>query len=591
MIGAAGLAAAVAAAVSVLVSSDGNNKGLIALVLALVVATPIAVGLWAWYQGPYRRFGLLLIAAGFVWLPAAFAASANDVLYSVGRVSFWLAELLTITLMLSFPSGRLTTGFERALVWATAGLIAVFYMPTAFLVERFPEPGFATTCRGDCPRNVFMATSGEPAFVNAWVVPLREVATLLIFLAVVVILWRRIRGASTLMRRTLTPVLVLAISRFLLLISAVIIRRAFVASEALEPVLWLLVLFLPALAVAFLVGLLRARLFVADSLERLSAKIRNGSSAHGDLRTIVAETLGDPTLEVVYWQPGAPGSWISDGGRQVDPPGQRTGRAVTEIRDHDRLVAAFVHDEALREDPAFVQTAAALALGGLESQRLAAEVDASLQELRESRVRIQAAADDERRRIERDLHDGAQQRLVALRIRLGLAAEMMQSDPLRATAMVREFGGEVEAAIDDVRSLAQGVYPSLLADMGLEHALASAARRSPSAATTTIACEDVRRYPADVESAVYFSCLEAMQNAAKHAAGADSVSISVRDGDGVLRFEVRDSGPGFDRGSLRRGSGLTNMEDRIVAVGGQLTITSRPGEGTRVGGAIPVSTA
>ena len=147
MIAAAGLAAAVAAAVLVLSTSGSSNKGLIALVLALVVATPVAVGLWAWYQGPHRRFGVLLIVAGFAWLPSAFAASGNDVLYSVGRVSFWLTELLTIALMLAFPSGRLITRLERALVWAGAVLVAVCYLPTAFLVERFPEPGLATTCR------------------------------------------------------------------------------------------------------------------------------------------------------------------------------------------------------------------------------------------------------------------------------------------------------------------------------------------------------------------------------------------------------------------------------------------------------------
>ena len=250
-------------------------------------------------------------------------------------------------------------------------------------------------------------------------------------------------------------------------------------------------------------------------------------------------------------------------------------------------MAAFVHDETLCENPEFVQAVGAFALGSLENRRLVDEVDASLNQLRESRARIQAAADDERRRIERDLHDGAQQRLVALRIRLGLAAEMMEDDPVRAAALVRTFGIEVEDAIEDVRSLAHGVYPSLLADMGLEEALASAARRFP--LSTTVTCDNIRRYPADVESAVYFSCLEAMQNTAKHAPDADSISISVRDGGSVLRFEVRDNGSGLDHVPVRPGAGLVNMEDRMVAVGGQLTIQSVRGAGISVSGTIPIS--
>jgi signal transduction histidine kinase len=215
---------------------------------------------------------------------------------------------------------------------------------------------------------------------------------------------------------------------------------------------------------------------------------------------------------------------------------------------------------------------------------LAARVESSLREVRASRARILAAADEERRRIERDLHDGGQQRLVALRIRLELAEEMMKQDPAVARNMLHVLGGEVDAALDELRSLAAGVYPSLLAARGLPDALRTAALQSPVPASVEVDGSD--RYPSEVETAAYFCCIEALQNVAKHAPEASSVVIALnRNGD--LRFEVRDDGPGFAV-EAASGDGLVNMRDRVAAVGGDLEIQSTPGTGTLVAGTIPV---
>jgi signal transduction histidine kinase len=211
-------------------------------------------------------------------------------------------------------------------------------------------------------------------------------------------------------------------------------------------------------------------------------------------------------------------------------------------------------------------------------------VESSLTELRESRARILAAADDERRRIERDLHDGGQQRLVALRIRLELAEEVMSQDPGRARSVLHRLGGEVDAALDELRSLAAGVYPSLLSARGLSDALRTAALQSPM--PTSVKVDGSDRYPREVETAAYFCCVEALQNVAKHAPGATSVTVFLsRNGD--LRFEVRDDGPGFVVDDAT-GHGLLNMRDRIAAVGGTLEIRSVLGAGTAVVGTIPV---
>jgi signal transduction histidine kinase len=184
------------------------------------------------------------------------------------------------------------------------------------------------------------------------------------------------------------------------------------------------------------------------------------------------------------------------------------------------------------------------------------------------------------------LHDGAQQRLVALRIRLELAAEAVAAGSAEPVALLRELGVEAEVALEEVRSLAHGLYPAPLADLGLAGALQAVALCGP--VPTTVIAEAGRRYPRDVETAAYFCCLEAMQNAAKHASGATVIRVMLSEGEGALGLEVRDDGPGFDPERSRRGTGLTNMRDRVAAVGGELEVRSAPGTGTRVLAVIPL---
>jgi signal transduction histidine kinase len=223
-----------------------------------------------------------------------------------------------------------------------------------------------------------------------------------------------------------------------------------------------------------------------------------------------------------------------------------------------------------------------------DHHRLAAEASSLLGAVRDSRARIQTAADDERMRIERDLHDGAQQRLIALRIRLELAAELMGEAPpsgAEEAAALRRFGDDVQEALDAVRSLASGIYPASLADHGLVAALRTAALQNE--VPTTLLAAGVRRHSREIESTAYFCCLEALQNAAKHARGASAAVIELWDED-TLRLEVRDDGAGFDPEDVTGGVGFTSMRDRLAAVGGELTITSSPGRGTRVCASIPI---
>jgi signal transduction histidine kinase len=213
------------------------------------------------------------------------------------------------------------------------------------------------------------------------------------------------------------------------------------------------------------------------------------------------------------------------------------------------------------------------------------ELRGQAEDLRESRARIVASGDAERRRVERNLHDGAQQNLVALAVNLRLARDILAEDPDAAGEMLDEIAGEVKRTIQELRELAHGIYPPLLADSGLGEALRAAASRSP--LPVSVAADEIGRYSPDIEAAIYFCCLEALQNAAKHAPGA-SVELRVWEESGGLLFSVIDSGPGFDAASARKGHGFVNMADRLGAIGGTVRWQSEPGHGAQIRGSIPL---
>ena len=220
----------------------------------------------------------------------------------------------------------------------------------------------------------------------------------------------------------------------------------------------------------------------------------------------------------------------------------------------------------------------------LKNVGLTSDLEARLEELRASRQRLVSAQDEERRRLERNLHDGAQQHLVALKVKLGLAEMLLTRDPEKATTTLKELKDDADEALETLRDLARGIYPPLLAEKGLTVALESQARKAT--VPVVVDAVDVTRYPQDLEAAVYFCCLEALQNTQKYA-GATKVTIRLCSVDRELRFEVEDDGCGFDTTHARRGAGITNMGDRLDALGGVLSVVSQPDGGTRVSGALP----
>jgi len=207
-----------------------------------------------------------------------------------------------------------------------------------------------------------------------------------------------------------------------------------------------------------------------------------------------------------------------------------------------------------------------------------------IEELRASRQRLVAAQDEERRKIERNIHDGAQQQLVALAMKLRLAKQLAGRDAVKTETLLDELETESSEALENLRDLARGIYPPLLADMGLGAALEAQARKS--SIPVTVHSDGVGRFPQETEAAVYFCALEALQNVAKYA-GATQVAVRLSEDDGYMRFVVTDDGVGFDLKTSKYGTGLQGMADRLAALGGEFSVTSSPGEGTAVTGRVP----
>ncbi len=269
----------------------------------------------------------------------------------------------------------------------------------------------------------------------------------------------------------------------------------------------------------------------------------------------------------------------------VSHAGQLFGLIVAERARHaDRLAGAA--DVTLEEVAREVGVA-------LNKARLDAALQESLQQLRvqaaelqASRTRLVAAADEERRRIERNLHDGAQQHLVALAVKVRLLEQVSEKDPERARTLMDQLQDDVKAAVDELRALAHGIYPPLLSSRGLGEALTAASRRASLPAH--VDSNGLGRYTPEVEAAVYFCCVEALQNAGKHAGSGASAGIRLWQEEGRLHFEVTDDGSGFESNGQSAGAGLTNMRDRLGAVGGTITVESAPGKGTRLCGMVPL---
>ena len=532
-------------------------------------------------RGGELRFGRALLGAGFLWSVSALTASHNPLAYSVGHVSQWFAVLAAAYLLLTYPSGRLRVGRQRTLFVCAVLLAGLLFLPTV-LVGQFPHPSQWSTCSSSCPRNVFSLRDATPAVVSHLVVPVRQVLVVILFAAIAAAVTQRARNARPLLGQFYAPLAVAAIGQVVLFAVYFPLRAAVPSSVVVTVAGWIFVLSIPTIGLVCGAGRLDRRVQTATALERMARSL--GADANAvDVRLALARALKDPSLRILHSFPGDSHAWVDESGSPVQPADADPARNVTHISSGNWSIA-IVHDASLADS--LVHTTGSYVLARLEMSRLTDELRDSLRDLAESRASRLTAEQDARQKIERDLHDGAQQRLVALRVKLGLAASVLAERDLAGAEMLRALEADVDATIDEVRALARGIYPPLLARTGLRDALRSASRGA--GLPTTVHANGLGRYGADIETTVYFACSEALQNAVKHARTATGVTISVWQDD-RLRFEVRDDGAGFDLPTTPYGTGLTNLSDRLAAVGGAITIQSAPGQGTLLAGTIPVA--
>ncbi len=535
----------------------------------------LAAGYTVWERRPGNRIGPLMVATGFAWFVGTYGASRDLVIdrLAVGFQGWY--DVLLAALLLVYPTGRLIGMAPRLVLAAFGGLMAV---RAAFrLAFTRISTDYDLTDPAAVEQFISDRTIRDTA-ENVLRVGLTAVA-----LAVLALLLRRLLRDTGAARRVAAPILIAGVGfAVAILVEVGAIAVAGTSTDrlaALSAAHLLTVVTTGAIPVALLVGLTRD-VFARGSVADLIVELGEAPDRPG-LREVLARALRDPTLEIAYPAPTGD-RFVDANGRPMAVPGaDASTRASTPLEADGRTIAVLIHDPAIAEQRELVRSVAAAARLALENERLAAEVRAQLEEVRASRARIVAAGDAGRRRVERDLHDGAQQRLVTLALTLEMArASMNGSDPELAGALERA-SRELDLALADLRELARGLHPTVLTEEGLSAAVEALADRSPVPITASVRSG---RLPSTVEATAYFVVAEALTNVVKYAA-ASNAGVHIDEADGVLTVEVTDDGVGG--ADARHGSGLRGLEDRVSAAGGVLTVRSDPGAGTTVRAEIP----
>jgi signal transduction histidine kinase len=562
----AALAAGGATAALILSGGIADSPVLTAAIGLAVGLAWSLIGLDAWRRRPLSRVGPLMVFLGFAWFASLLVFSSVSALYTVGLFFRPLFIAVLNHLLLAFPSGRLEGRLARAIVIAA-------YLDTIVVVAAsvpFQQPDAE-----DDVRNLVLLEPND-ALADGLRNAARWIGVALI-LTSLLLLARRWRRATPPWRRAVAPVLwagaaAAAFGALRLLNDAL--------GRPLGPAEVGFFVVLTTVPLAFELGLLRTRL-ARGAVAELVVELGQ-TQEPGKLRGALARALHDPSLALAYWLPEQQ-RYVDREGRPVQLPMDESSGSVTTIVEREgRRVAALVHDASLRDDPELIEAVCAAAGLALENERLQAELRANLGELRASRVRIVAAADAERRRVERDLHDGTQQRLVSVSMALGLAESRLDSDPHGVRRILEETRRTLDDALQELREISQGVHPAILTERGLAPALQELAYGAPVPIDLIVALDE--RLPAPVEAAAYYVVAEALTNVAKYAsASAASVRVVRRDGRAVV--EISDDGiGGADPG---RGSGLRGLADRVEALGGELVVHSTPGRGTQLRAEIP----
>jgi signal transduction histidine kinase len=535
------------------------------VIICWLVVAYAGSGLVAWRCRPRNRFGPLMLCAGVSILASALIWAGDDsVLHTIGQALDVVPLVLIVHVFVTFPTGRLHGTVEHLLLGA--GFVAALGLQLVVMA-----------LGGLTPHRLAIVDAPEVATVvhNVELI----VVSALALGGVVLLTVRRHRHGRPL-RRSLSLLVdsftVGLVMIAVLLVAGVIGSPASPALQQLFPVIQRISLALLGVAtIAFLAGLLQARL-ARTAVGELVMELRPEPA---DLRPPLARALRDPSVQLLYWLPSF-GTWADQEGHAVAPPDD-PARVTVIDDDAGEPMAALVHDPALRDEAALLDAVTAAAAIALRTGRLQAQLRANVEELRGSRARVLEAGQRERRRLERDLHDGAQQRLVALSLNLGVLQHRLDADA-EAKALLAKARSEIAVSLAELRDLAQGLHPAVVSNHGLAVAVETLAARAPVPVRLDVDLDG--RMAEQVEVAAYYVVCESLANIGKHAR-ATSASVSVARRDGEVVVEVVDDGVGG--ADTERGTGLRGLADRVEALGGRLRVWTPHGGGTRVRAELP----
>jgi signal transduction histidine kinase len=539
---------------------SGEHSSAAKIVLHVVGGSFAACGLLAWYRRPDGRTGRLMVVTGFLLFAGPLLSRVDWPLAQTLAVAIGNVWVITfVALLLSFPSRpRRWQISERAVIAAfvlAEGVLVVVWM----LFSPFPGNLLLVSANSAAAEELNRAT-GVIGFAAA--------------LSVAVLLAARWRAATPGVRRTSAPAAAGGLT--LLFLSGLLLEGAFTNYQS-PFLVWPTLVGLLLVPVVFVVGIWRtwvARAAVAGLLVEI------GATRGAPLQAALAKALRDPTLTLVYWLPEF-ASYVDSGGRPVELRDDSNARLTAIVEQDAERVAAISYDASLAEEPKLLDAVIAAAGFALKNERLSAELRARVSELGASRARILEAGDKERHRLERNLHDGAQQRLVALSMQLTSLKAHIHDDPETAVALAAKANADLADSMEELRELARGIHPSAL-DHGLAVALESLAAQAVVSTRVTVDVAD--RLPQPIEIAAYFVASEALANVDKHAR-ASRVTVRVVGSAGGALIEIADDGIGGADDA--NGSGLRGLADRVEALEGQLRVVSAPGAGTTVSAVIP----
>jgi signal transduction histidine kinase len=546
-----------------LASDDGGpDPGLQISLLAWIILPYVLGGLVAWYRTPESRFGPLMVTAGFVTLLSSISSANWNLASTIGAAFDLVPFAVFLHVFLAFPTGVLRSRGERLLVGSSYAVALGFQIAGLLL--------------GGIPGNAIAVTDAPGLAADLHQVELVIMASLDLVGVGVLFSRRRVTGRPL---RTPVKVLVNSYSLSLVLAAVLLLTQAFTlvpgALLTIQRTMFFVAGFAPFV---FLLAMLDARL-ARSAVGDLLVELRSVPPPT-DLREPLSRALRDPTLRLAYWLPEYE-TWADQDGRPVHLPRADEPRSVTLIDSEGLHLAALVHDPSLDDEPQLLRAVGAAAGIALENGRLQVELKAKLQELEGSRGRVIEAGQLERKRLERNLHDGAQQRLIALSLDLGMYSAKLSEDP-EAQSRIQAAREEIAVSLEELRAVARGLHPAVLSAHGLGVALESLAADSAVPVKLNVAVE--KRLDESIEVAAYYVVTESLANIGKHAKAKRATIDVTREGDELV-VEVIDDGVGG--ADSERGTGLRGLADRVEALGGRLRVWTPSGGGTRVRAQMP----